>query len=659
MIQKKNYKEGLYNAYSKIRYSIYNVDNNFKIENYIEESCKFLLNNETYKNIIIEKIKSEINKSNQNIINTIFYDNTFDRNDIDLISVISKYLCILFRNYLNKIIIQIERDGSISIINNNNYYNDEEKENIFRSNLDNLNINDIKYDDHIQANEVKIAFNINIPTTLSAFENISIYIYSIQDEYLKNQAQLIDSEINDDALNNYNNIKSDLINNVNKVYQNQNLYKLIRENENFNTQEYHNLIFKDYFNIYISKNNNLKNAKESEINVLMKIMELYIKGKNYENEEKLCEILLYFEGYYKVFQTFIELLRKGENYFNNICEEMIEKLPDIKFEPFNKNQYTTIVNMIIYITFECFIKCILENVAKFQKDDDGQIFYSMIEYLNDCSNRIMQLNYEYTLYLRELYSLLCFLKVHDCLVKNGNLKENIIKGYFTILNQECTNLYEGNYNEGNNLLNREFEFLKEKVRPEHFPDLMITIFSYRIKQFKLEEYREKMLELIINNRDLIKISQKLLFIFLQRYELIPLNENNENSREDCIDAFLSISKENNNILNLLNNSNDEILDEILLFVFEIKINLYFESKNNSINNQLSELSLEYFKLSVQFIEEHNLQINNNNKLGFLYSIAYIKCYGLILSEAIYNEQKNQQVNIAPINEFLGNKKNNF
>ena len=103
----------------------------------------------------------------------------------------------------------------------------------------------------------------------------------------------------------------------------------------------------------------------------MKIMELYIKGKNYENEEKLCEILLYFEGYYKVFQTFIELLRKGENYFNNICEEMIEKLPDIKFEPFNKNQYTTIVNMIIYITFECFIKCILENVAKFQKDDDG------------------------------------------------------------------------------------------------------------------------------------------------------------------------------------------------------------------------------------------------------------------------------------------------
>ena len=79
----KEFKEGLYNAYSKIRYSIYNVDNNFKIENYIEESCKFLLNNETYKNIIIEKIKSEINKSNQNIINTIFYDNTFDRNDID------------------------------------------------------------------------------------------------------------------------------------------------------------------------------------------------------------------------------------------------------------------------------------------------------------------------------------------------------------------------------------------------------------------------------------------------------------------------------------------------------------------------------------------------------------------------------------------------
>ena len=37
----KEFKEGLYNAYSKIRYSIYNVDNNFKIENYIEEVVIF------------------------------------------------------------------------------------------------------------------------------------------------------------------------------------------------------------------------------------------------------------------------------------------------------------------------------------------------------------------------------------------------------------------------------------------------------------------------------------------------------------------------------------------------------------------------------------------------------------------------------------------
>ena len=660
----KEFREGLYSAYSKIRYTTYNVNENFSIQKYIEESCQFLLNNEKYKTEIINKIKNEIVTSNQNIINTIFYDNTFDRNDIDLISVISKYLCILFRNYLNKIIIQIERDGSLCLIDNNNdYYNEEAKENIFRRNLDLININDIKYDDHIQANEVKITFKLNIPSTLSAFENLSVYIDSIKDDYLKNQAQLIDSEINDDSLNNYNNIKSDLINNVIKVYQTQNLYMLIRENDIFNTQNFQNLIYKDYFNIYISKNNNLNFAKEGEVNVLMKIMELYNKGKKYENEEKLCDIILYFESYRKVFQTFIELLRKGEIYFNNICEQMIEQLPNIKFEPFYITQYTTIVNMVIYKTFECIIKCILENIVNFQKDDDGQIFYSMIEYLNDCSNRIMQLNFEYTLYLRELYSLLCFLKVHDSLLKNGNLKENIIKEYFSILNQECRNLYEGNVNEGNNLLKREFEYLRGKVKPEHFPDLMINIFSYRIKQFKLVEYREKMLELIINNRDLIKISQKLLFMFLQRYDLIPLNENNEITREDCIDAFLSISKEDqqqqHKILQLLNNSNDEILDEILLFVFEIKINAYFESKKNSINNQLSDLSFEYFKLSVNFIEENNFQINNNNKLGFLYSIAYIKSYGLILSEAIFKEDKNQQVNFTPINEFLGNKKNNF
>ena len=163
-----------------------------------------------------------------------------------------------------------------------------------------------------------------------------------------------------------------------------------------------------------------------------------------------------------------------------------------------------------------------------------------------------------------------------------------------------------------------------------------------------------MLDLIINDKNILIKSHILLSYFFLSYNLKPLSGNNINK---CIESFTSIYSKVTETGKIINNSKNEILDEILLYLFETKINSYFyEIKKKS--NQILNLSFEYFKKSVEFIIE--TQKNNmENKIGILYSVAYIKCYLLILSDILYDEKKNQEININEINEFLNFNKNPF
>ena len=166
-----------------------------------------------------------------------------------------------------------------------------------------------------------------------------------------------------------------------------------------------------------------------------------------------------------------------------------------------------------------------------------------------------------------------------------------------------------------------------------------------------------MFEFIIQDNRILILSQRLFYIFLSSYSLIPININENNNEEKCKNSFSSIFIEKTKIKNLINDTKKEILDEILLYLFEIKINSYFHEIKDP-NEQLLNLSLTYFKISVEFIEDNNFQISSN-KLEILYYITYIKCYCLILSDQIYDENKNQLIDKTEINNFLNSKDNNF
>ena len=224
------------------------------------------------------------------------------------------------------------------------------------------------------------------------------------------------------------------------------------------------------------------------------------------------------------------------------------------------------------------------------------------------------------------------LNTYDDLFKNKNLNDEIDRNEMD-LSLDIKKLYQTlNINLG------ETEIFREIIK---------CIFVYELRKTKNDSYKLTLLDIVINNNNLIIYSypfMKILFEFIS-------------SEPNLIGENLKMLQENQiPCIDLINNTNNEILNQFILTIFENKINIFFESipnisdinyqnkyfkkyfdhknNNNEINPTLiiSDKSLELFKDCINMIEN----IYNNKKEGKvniknellckLYSIAYIKIY---------------------------------
>ena len=111
-------KDIIYDIFLTIEYKFKNVnENNFK-NNYKEDISKKLIDNEIMctklNNLVIKLIEDD-----DDLIKQIFYEkNIFEKIDIDFISVLLKFIKLKYKEKLNKIIVNCEKDNVIS----NMYY---------------------------------------------------------------------------------------------------------------------------------------------------------------------------------------------------------------------------------------------------------------------------------------------------------------------------------------------------------------------------------------------------------------------------------------------------------------------------------------------------------------------------------------------------------
>ena len=185
-------------------------------------------------------------------------------------------------------------------------------------------------------------------------------------------------------------------------------------------------------------------------------------------------------------------------------------------------------------------------------------------------------------------------------------------------------------------LDKEYKFLKEEIKDNELQSkLIMYILDGKIKQIPNKEYRKKILEYILNDNNLILKSGSFLAIILNK-EIAPSSQtDDEENIGDLIENYLSFAKEHNDLYGWLEkNKDNKLLDEILLYLFESYVMLYFENieKDNEkdiIKETLFESSLKYLDKSLCYID--NMLKNGNNEyiyphLALLMSVAYIRVY---------------------------------
>jgi hypothetical protein len=225
-------------------------------------------------------------------------------------------------------------------------------------------------------------------------------------------------------------------------------------------------------------------------------------------------------------------------------------------------------------------------------------------------------------------------------------KENVLD-YIDLLHTEKENILKQNFDKAIKILEKEFEMNSNLFgKHENFDKFIINLFTNKYKQVNNDNYREKIIELILKDNKLIKNSKTFFYLFFRRFNLYP------NEREDK--DFLSFVNKNNKILNLINEKcvNNIILEEILLSVFD-DFNLFYfnnlkhKNKEEKINYHylINDLSFSYFTKSFEFINN-----NSKNKLGFFYSISYIKIYLYNFVEICYD--KNKICNFKEITNYI-------
>ena len=115
-----NTNEKLYlNIFKSTSYMKYNIISEYKginKENYVNKLIEFITNNSKYINEINQVIIRQIFNDNEDVISTLFNkENIIKENDVDIISVIQKYLSSFHISKLNIFFFKAENDHYFSI----------------------------------------------------------------------------------------------------------------------------------------------------------------------------------------------------------------------------------------------------------------------------------------------------------------------------------------------------------------------------------------------------------------------------------------------------------------------------------------------------------------------------------------------------------------
>ena len=615
----------------------------FQNKNSILEKLDNLLTNGTL-DCIINKIQNTI-KNSDNILRRILvsYSSLVEK-DFDFISYFLERIELLISENVEKLIKELGKNGYLVSCLFEEEIPPKLKKTIF-SFINNINISKTISSENLD----EYLLDMKIPGSKLLFKKISnlvknskIDYLNKEDEYRKATKKKTDKKEKTKTLEDVHYEK--------KQYLKNRLWNEELLNEDI-FSEYFQDILKDYFvyNFYdINTKTSLTDKQEEFLQ--------FIYSKKNPNDNILDRFLyfcLWIGSYFETITKFLEIFYKLDKYIKpeksvedsiNLGHDNQNLLDSLKenYELFSignendkeKEADKEKVNGIFYRISEAFCH-VLTNINNI--DVENLDLKQFCTELNEVAQTFTQFNSTLSLGLKGQFSFLSICKIIEFAQKNKRdeiefkrLLSIFIKNIF---DEKCF-LLKNNVDQAKKSLIEQIN-----ITINLSEELSSKIFVNKLLQYtRNEKYKFELVKTLFQFPQLIKYSSLFFnYIFLTQ-PIKPKRQIKKNISEDdkksFLDKFGEIKNlEKNKILNEINTQaeNNEILKEILIYIFELRLISYFEDCQNAkiMKNQdriliLTGLNYDYFLRACNEISNNKLDKLKN--LGIIFYFSYIRCY---------------------------------
>ena len=673
----KNSTTTIFSSFLDEKYNEKNIKVNLSQEQYSDEIKKYMQSDQEFKNELIKKAKEliemdkdkkliEIGKDKeltcQDLINDMFDKNCIGKNNIDIVSCILDYIKDnIFKKYLQYIfkvlehnnflttLMEISKDKNTKLDPNDRNARNDKCNKIILKELKNKFLKEIKIENP-DIYEPKFLFNYKIPGFYNFYKDLSNYLYkNIVTEFYNNEKKLRDysGEKPDGAINKFHDNEKKLLDKVLKKINENILY------DSLINKITPDVILKDYIRFYLEKY--IGSYSEDFYEIIKLLLSLRYPDKNEiikDNESIPINIVIlkiiwiesninYIENILKSFSIGKDIINdKVDLDYNQMISDIIYYDSDIPIsyivDTERNPEFAKEVNECFYIVLAGLCLSITDKIKLDEltiKDYSGR--------LKKINDMVQTLTHDLNMYLNELYIIDELIKIIDYELDKGieNIK-NIeqIKNYLV---ENSKIIQKNNSTDKMSQLRVNFKNLNDKLKEEKdekfknkYYSTLKYIYSQEIKKIKEDSYRAAILGILMEEKDVIKISndifQKLLEIYVDK-------EYFSSTREDLLN-----NKKNYDIINVINkylsdNTKDYYLSlsETIIYFFEKNSLTYFEYILKEEEQSLSEEPLEIFEECNIFLSElQKSAIKFHEKcyrITKLFCIGYIKsfCYTFI------------------------------
>ena len=510
-----------------------------------------------------------------NFLSTFIF-NQVSNNKIPLIE--KNKIIIIDEEEDNLLVIDKEKEEEIRDKNeikeeNKNYYlgNNVIKK-LIELYLENLDISNVNIKPNKNENKLSITLGLRLP---GIFPLIKIFRQYVKDEI---KFEFFDTErcikfyLNPDRnefhekLQEYENeLKNYFKSTEIEIGKNPIFKKLIELNKEFQNDfdEFITLLLEDYYLIYLSEiindiKDSYKNIKEYN-KILKKMIFLRYESDNeggkIEPFKSFVMKLIWLESYSQHITILISIYKRISLYENNLFDK-VEKLlneDQIKFDlDERKNpEYTQIYLKPFYFILESLLRIIITDFNLYNNLKD-QKFYDFINVLKTISKDGLNLTEDLKIYSKEIFTIQQFLDIEKRLNKfNKSNPENNLKVLNILLKQSQ---YSNDINKLDELsvnIKKLYDFLYENLGDtNNFTELILIIFVAEIKKQSSDNYRQTLVEIVLNNPKLIAYSYPFISIIIKgvaKSKIADIGnnlENLQNSQSGCLE-LINNSKQRN------------------------------------------------------------------------------------------------------------------